>query len=1213
METKLTGMLFNLTVGVLLLCLSLPGFTDEPVKRALLIGIDDYQAVSDLNGCVNDIELIKQILTTKFEVSADNIRMLKNAQATRANIIQTIKEHLIDQAQPGDVVILHYSGHGSQMRDLQGGDEIDGWDETIVPHDSRTADVFDISDDEINGLMGQLTERTKNVTFILDSCHSGAAARAGNKVRMVEPDDRAPPPAADFAFSTRAGEGDADFRLNGSDYVLISGCLATELSNETQFGGRRHGAMTWFLAQALQSAQPDSTYRSVMDSVRADVTNQFPSQHPQIEGPGMDLRLFGTDKINARPYVLVDEVEGNNLQLSGGAILGLQNDLELRLFSPGTADFDNSDSIAVVKVTAVESFSAQATIEEGGPVVVGSKALIEISAFGSTPIALYLDPTSSQSLAEIKSHLSELNVVELVDSPELALLSVVQQDQRITVQTGDLEQLTSPVLTSEPDHVEQITNRVKDIVHWRTLRDLRNPFSDLQIEFDFEISNSPDRGLNPSSVTPGERVTYRVKNTNTDRALYLYVLDVSSDGSVGLLYPPAGEQQTLAPGATLKKEIEMYLPQGLGSVTDVLKVIATTEPIEPFVFPQGSLRDAGPPPGTRAGQDPLTLFLADASRGMRASRPVNVGTWVTKERPVVVRPPEARTSGFTLHFDQAPELENIPQSLGASRNVCPQGEDGSVTDCFNLRSIDRANTTFEINSEALSRSDSENRSIGAIFDEAYLIQDQTGASRVEPRLEVQSPGLVDQQGIDKREILGDSAHDEAAISDDLWSLKQIRVSEAWQKIRDRYGIAEGHEGDSVLVAHTDTGYLPHPENWEEQDGRRPIDPSKGYDYFDRDNDPTDPLLDDRKLDNPGHGTASGSVIVSPEGCQLEDTPGCVNGVARGAQLIPLRVNRTVSQFDTSNLAQAIRDTAEGNIEGSPQLISTAMGGPPTFNLYKAVKAAENNGVLMVAAAGNYVRTVVWPARFRSTIAAAAVNVRCRPWKHSSRGRKVDISAPGESVWRATLNKDREYINYMGKGTTFATGNTAAAAALWLAWHKDDPALESLRQQGQLTRTFRQALAHSAWQPTGTDSDPAGTHCSDADWDGDNFGPGIIDISALLEVPLTVTDTRSGGLSATEEVIPLFASLYPDDTPAEQIRTDYRSLLGAEEGASIDGLKNFETEIMHHYTLDPNVQRTLEAVVQGQRGDESTERARISLLDQDLSGRLKALLMTGVMP
>ena len=181
-----------------------PDTTGQPdsggVKRAVLIGIDDYHDdsnVTDLKGAVNDVELMQTLLVGKFGFDPDNIVVLTNEQATHQAIVSTISSHL-GQSQAGDVALVHYSGHGSQMFDSDG-DEPDRMDETIVPHDSRQGGVFDISDDQINDLMSQLSAKTDNVVFVLDSCHSGTAARAADALGLdrtarFTPADQRPPP-----------------------------------------------------------------------------------------------------------------------------------------------------------------------------------------------------------------------------------------------------------------------------------------------------------------------------------------------------------------------------------------------------------------------------------------------------------------------------------------------------------------------------------------------------------------------------------------------------------------------------------------------------------------------------------------------------------------------------------------------------------------------------------------------------------------------------------------------------------------------------------------------------------------------------------------------------------------------------------------------------------------------------------------------------------
>ena len=127
---------------------------NAPNKYALLVGINDYghpESISPLAGSINDVEDMRQVLIGKFEFPPENILVLTGPQATHAAIIDAIKTHLIAKAQPGDIVVFDFSGHGSQRADISGG-KISGLDETIVPYDSRDPQgkVQDISGTELH-------------------------------------------------------------------------------------------------------------------------------------------------------------------------------------------------------------------------------------------------------------------------------------------------------------------------------------------------------------------------------------------------------------------------------------------------------------------------------------------------------------------------------------------------------------------------------------------------------------------------------------------------------------------------------------------------------------------------------------------------------------------------------------------------------------------------------------------------------------------------------------------------------------------------------------------------------------------------------------------------------------------------------------------------------------------------------------------------------
>ena len=86
-------------------------------KHALIIAIGDYPANSGWGtiSSVNDVPLIKQTLLTQG-FNEENITVLINERATYQNIIEALKT-LQSKIAPGDIIVVHYSGHGQQIAD----------------------------------------------------------------------------------------------------------------------------------------------------------------------------------------------------------------------------------------------------------------------------------------------------------------------------------------------------------------------------------------------------------------------------------------------------------------------------------------------------------------------------------------------------------------------------------------------------------------------------------------------------------------------------------------------------------------------------------------------------------------------------------------------------------------------------------------------------------------------------------------------------------------------------------------------------------------------------------------------------------------------------------------------------------------------------------------------------------------------------------------
>jgi len=142
-------------------------------KKALLIGINYLKHQrGQLRGCINDVHNIEGFLKT---YGFQNMRILTDdqqdptKQPTKVNILRDIK-WLVEGAKAGDSLFFHYSGHGSQVKDLNG-DEEDGMDETILPVDYNTAGQ--IIDDTLHDMMIKPLPTGCKLTSIMDCCHSG--------------------------------------------------------------------------------------------------------------------------------------------------------------------------------------------------------------------------------------------------------------------------------------------------------------------------------------------------------------------------------------------------------------------------------------------------------------------------------------------------------------------------------------------------------------------------------------------------------------------------------------------------------------------------------------------------------------------------------------------------------------------------------------------------------------------------------------------------------------------------------------------------------------------------------------------------------------------------------------------------------------------------------------------------------------------------------
>jgi len=261
-------------------------------KRALLVGINYAGTSNALKGCINDSHNMQAFLAAN---GFDEIKLVLEKEATTDGI-KAGMEWLIAGAQPGDVLLMHYSGHGSQLLSET---EADGFEEIICPYDLNWMDKV-ITDDTLRTTFNKVPNGV-NTTLILDCCHSGtmldqtesllatkevnAPAAPAPKTKKAKKGSRymKPPAAMVKKLKDRKLVDWSTSRDVNATALLIAGCQANQTSADAFIDGQAQGAAT---AALLKFAKANSSisYKSLVTNMNDYmVANKF-TQRPQLDG-----------------------------------------------------------------------------------------------------------------------------------------------------------------------------------------------------------------------------------------------------------------------------------------------------------------------------------------------------------------------------------------------------------------------------------------------------------------------------------------------------------------------------------------------------------------------------------------------------------------------------------------------------------------------------------------------------------------------------------------------------------------------------------------------------------------------------------------------------------------------------------------------------------------------------------------------------------------
>lgn len=591
------------------------------VLHALLIGIDDYVPgrlpggvrYPSLHGATRDVDRVESLLRDQGGLAAERTRKLLSRiredgvptepperRPTYANLVAAFKR-LATEAEPGDRVYVHYSGHGAQLPtefpEVKG---TKGKDEALVPCDIGEPGSRYLRDLELAVLVRLLVDRGLAVTLVLDCCHSGGALRTAppcavpRKVPGVPlPPDPSAVAARDLLIRAWRSLQKEDVRrrnvsaqswLPVARYALFAACRPDELAYEYPFEKEEpQGALTYWLLESLKKGGFEQRCDAVRNTLVAGVHGKIAFQTPLFAGDGERPFLGGRPSRGPRPPSpegpLVLRVDQNGrVLLSWGQAQGAR--ARARLILKGSV-------LQVRQVGAAESWAEvvkgpkPSAIRPGTPVdVLPLQAVVRLlppaPGDGAAEKALQL---LRETLWDYRGGLVEVD--DEAEAPDLCVAIDAQGCYEIRDPAGSAFPNLAPLRTNDRGAAWEVVRRLEHLAKYRGLRTLENPEAP-HLGIGLELCGD-DPSADPVPVPSGgldlkcdEAVILRIVNRSSMR-LDFAVLDLAPDYSVTQILPPRGSFSLLpldaGEGHVLR--IRGALPPELQEGVDVLKVFAT--------------------------------------------------------------------------------------------------------------------------------------------------------------------------------------------------------------------------------------------------------------------------------------------------------------------------------------------------------------------------------------------------------------------------------------------------------------------------------------------------------------------------------------------------------------------------------------------------------------------------------------------------------------
>ncbi|KAL7622014.1 hypothetical protein AAE478_007515 [Parahypoxylon ruwenzoriense] len=630
-----------------------------PTYYALLVGIDSYpKDHSPLNSCARDVREISKCLEKNTPATLHTTVLVAAAEddppdpaghqegrPTYPNVMSSL-QRITEQAEAGDMVYIHYSGHGTRVppgRRNAFSNHNTGDLAWVVLQDSEAGvRVRYLHGSHLAQKIRGMVAKGLRVTLVLDCCHAGSVMRddAADDVdaRFLEYDAD-----IDAAFPSEAHEEDINpsrvpdllpgaryrayrdvsmlpsWMIDPEGFSIITACGPHEIARHIRLeSGALHGRLSYFLIETLQGSDPGGfrgQFGDIYERLRTKFLQHFPMQNPMWYGNRQHeffkaVPMSGPAWQSSGPTYPVTKQPDGRLQLEGGQAHGIYNDDKFDILELGCS--------AVVK--KVRGLTSDLDIVSLDPPNVSegkgwrAKARTTFS-LRQYPVLLKLGLPDTDEVShweEIRSKRPWLRISfnenELHDPPFFRVNSLSASGSEgyeiLDASNEAFKQMDTELLN--PD---QTLDAVEHLAKFRLFHDLSHE-SSLSLPCNVRLVNiKSGKTFNPGVVaeaTQNDRLNLTVDNQGSDIFyVHLYNLRPCWDimnifkGSYDVLHPRSHPKEPGSVRTTFKRQgrrsygISVTIPeelirQGQQECVSVIKVLITKRPtsFEPLALPK---------------------------------------------------------------------------------------------------------------------------------------------------------------------------------------------------------------------------------------------------------------------------------------------------------------------------------------------------------------------------------------------------------------------------------------------------------------------------------------------------------------------------------------------------------------------------------------------------------------------------------------------------